>query len=147
MTQENLETRIRREADAAMRDANKKQAEEFAAKALKYAKQAYTLYIMAECPNFAAKTMDAAHLLAEVQVTTLKPGTRCECRDPNHGGVFVEHVRAMEGLPGSCGYEAVRMVAFHTIPSRLDEAIGMKALVNDRPMCGGCADFHERGSK
>jgi hypothetical protein len=70
---------------------------------------------------------------------TVKPGTRCECRDENCPGAW-DH----EAF-GGCEHEAVRMVTVgrHYVGGK--PPIGY---VKDQlPMCAACAQYHEKGGQ
>ena len=76
------------------------------------------------------------------QVTTLKPGTRCECRSLDCETSAPRHREDHEqyGIKGGSGFcrctdDADTLVSTGSNP------------IKDIPFCAPCADWHERGSK
>jgi hypothetical protein len=71
----------------------------------------------------------------------IKPGTRCECKNDacqanaTHGTMATGY---------QCASDAVRLVTFYHVPSRLDIAIGAdKESKHTLALCAACAAYHE----
>jgi hypothetical protein len=72
---------------------------------------------------------------------TIKPGTRCECRNPDCPGSLRERT---DGPREACRDAAVRMVTVASpqdrgVPLASDPAEWWKRI----PMCAPCAEYHE----
>ena len=63
---------------------------------------------------------------------TMKPGTRCECRDNGH--LYDETRPYARHNVGTCPKRAVRMVTVLVVPP----------LYEDLYLCAACAEHHER---
>lgn len=71
----------------------------------------------------------------------VKPGTRCECRNPDCPGSLRERT---DGPREACRDEAVRMV---TVPFDKGTHGYQLGEMREVPMCAACAEHHEKSAE
>jgi hypothetical protein len=81
---------------------------------------------------------------------TLKPGTRCECRETDHAHRAHHLDGYTSNQTGPCGRDAVRLVTVQRQKRDYERESTTPAdspVFFDVPMCEPCAAFHEKGGQ